>query len=394
VLAKCPTCQTVFRITGKALRAARGYVRCGHCNLQFDAIHQLLDEDELETLVDQKSLHTLPVSGNLPKEKNPHSANKNEPFSYEEIVMEGDRIEISGLYRQLDADDDITTITGTFAAFEELNQAYSNWDLSPEDFEEKTEDSLHSIDERELEAHSLETPSFQALSVDNRADEVSTENKSSPSENGNTPLDTPALPELDSKGSTKIFNDAVTADETSKPTPTASVNTARYWPWTVASLVLILIVLAQGFHHYRQTLANHPLLGPQVHALYTALGKPLSAPVDIKRYTSTLTGMVSDLQLPGTLQLKAVITNQDTSSQPYPWISVRLENRFGNAVGGRTFKPEEYLGTAIKDQLMAAGISTSIALALVDPGQDAVGVKIDTCLPLSTGLRCTHDNQP
>ena len=394
MLAQCPTCQTVFRITGKALRAAHGFVRCGQCNLQFDALHQLLDEDELETLVDQKPPHTLPVSDNSPKEKNPHSANKGEPFSYEEIVMEGNRIEISGLYRQLDADDDITTITGTFAAFEEFNQAYSNWDLSPEDFEEKTEDSLHSIDERELEAHGLETPNLQTLPVDNKADEVSTEYKSSPSETENTPPAASAAPELDSKGSTKIFNDAVTADDTSKLIPTNSVNTTSYWPWTATSLVLILTLLVQGLHHYRQTLGNYPLLGPQVHALYAALGQPLSAPVDITRYTSTLRGMVSDPQLPGTLQLKAVIANLGASAQPYPWISVRLENRFGNAVGARTFKPEEYLGTAIKDQLMATGISTSIALALVDPGQDAVGVKIDTCLPLSTGLRCTHDNQP
>ena len=394
MLARCPSCQTILRITGKALRATHGYVRCDQCNLQFDALHQLLDEDELETLEDQKPPHTLPVSDNSSKEKNPHSANKGEPFSYEEIVMEGNRIEISGLYRQLDADDDITTITGTFAAFEEFNQAYSNWDLSPEDFEEKTEDSLHSIDERELEAHGLGTPNLQALPVDNKADEVSTEYKSSPSETENTPPSASAAPELDSKESSKIINDTVTANDTSKPSTTASANTARYWLWTSTSLVLILILLAQVLHYYRQTLGNYPLLGPQVHALYASLGQPLPAPVDITRYTSTLTGMVSDPQSPGTLQLKAVIANQDTSAQPYPWISVRLENRFGSAVGARTFKPEEYLGTAIKDQLMAAGISTSIALALIDPGQDAVGVKIDTCLPLSTGLRCTHDNQP
>ena len=362
MLAQCPTCQTVFRITGKALRAAHGYVRCDQCNLQFDALHQLLDEDELETLAEQQSAHTL--------------ATNNE------------------VYRPIDTDNDNNTITGTFAALEELNQAYSNWELSPEDFQERKEDSLHSLDESELEAHGLETPNFQALPVDNNAEEVSTEYKSSPSESGNTPIDSSTAAQLDSKESPKIFNNAVTADDTSKLIPTDSVNTTSDWPWTATSLVLILILLAQGLHHYRQTLATHPLLGPQVHALYAALGQPLPAPVDITRYTSTLTGMVSDPQLPGTLQLRAVIANQDTSAQPYPWISVRFENRFGNAVGARTFKPEDYLGIAIKDQLMAAGVSTSIALAIVDPGQDAVGIKIDTCLPLSTGLRCSHDNQP
>lgn len=374
MLAKCPTCQTVFRITGKALRAARGYVRCGHCNLQFDAIHQLLDEDELETVADQESPHTLQSPSELPQENYPRSLSKPEPFSHEEIVMEGNRIEISGLYRELDADDDIMTITGTFTAFEEFNEAYSNWDISEEDLhatQESIEETLELPNETELEV-----PLPQKAPTDQSASEINI-----------TQLHTRTT-QLESSAANE------TATDTAKESISIpSVNTPRRWPWTTASILLILILLTQGLHHYRLSLAKNLLLGPQIQSLYEALGHPLPRFADITRYTSTLTGMVSDPQSPGTLSLQAVIANQATDAQPYPWISIRLENRFGTPVGARIFKPEEYLAKAAKNQIMAAGVSESVRLAIVDPGQDAVGVKLDTCLPLSTGLRCSHEGQ-
>ncbi len=39
--ARCPHCQTVFRITGAQLAAAQGWVRCGHCAQVFDAASNL-----------------------------------------------------------------------------------------------------------------------------------------------------------------------------------------------------------------------------------------------------------------------------------------------------------------------------------------------------------------
>ncbi len=40
---RCPACQTLFRITAEALRAAGGQVRCGRCGTQFDALQHLLE---------------------------------------------------------------------------------------------------------------------------------------------------------------------------------------------------------------------------------------------------------------------------------------------------------------------------------------------------------------
>ena len=49
--ARCPRCQTLFRIRGAQLRSALGYVRCGACDDLFNALHTLSDgpDDDFES---------------------------------------------------------------------------------------------------------------------------------------------------------------------------------------------------------------------------------------------------------------------------------------------------------------------------------------------------------
>lgn len=44
MLARCPACQTVFRVRPEQLRAHAGQVRCGHCREAFNALEHLIDE--------------------------------------------------------------------------------------------------------------------------------------------------------------------------------------------------------------------------------------------------------------------------------------------------------------------------------------------------------------
>ena len=41
---RCPDCQTVFRVTAEQLKARAGTVRCGHCQVVFNGLDNLLDE--------------------------------------------------------------------------------------------------------------------------------------------------------------------------------------------------------------------------------------------------------------------------------------------------------------------------------------------------------------
>ena len=46
ILTKCPQCNTVFRVSAEQLRAAGGWVRCGRCATEFNAVAKLTDSKE------------------------------------------------------------------------------------------------------------------------------------------------------------------------------------------------------------------------------------------------------------------------------------------------------------------------------------------------------------
>jgi hypothetical protein len=187
-------------------------------------------------------------------------------------------------------------------------------------------------------------------------------------------------------------NPADTLDEElfgRKPSP-------RRWPWLVASVSLTLLLMTQAVHHARATLARHPSIGPQVTKLYAAIGQPLAPQWQLQAYSIKQWGIISDPQEPGTLRVRASVTNGASFAQPYPLLQLSLEDRFGGEVGTRNFSPEEYLSSqTLATRLLGAGEAANIDLAIVDPGQEAVGFQFDTCLLLSSNqLQCTHDLPP
>ncbi|MEO8445426.1 MAG: DUF3426 domain-containing protein, partial [Gammaproteobacteria bacterium] len=62
----CPECGTVFRITTNELRAAEGYVRCGHCSATFNAVTTLSDEPPPTVTVQHLSLPSEAASPQPP----------------------------------------------------------------------------------------------------------------------------------------------------------------------------------------------------------------------------------------------------------------------------------------------------------------------------------------
>jgi predicted Zn finger-like uncharacterized protein len=69
---QCPECQTRFRVTADALRAARGTVRCGRCGSAFDALVRLTDtlpeEDDQarnEAMIASPSIEGLGLGASL-----------------------------------------------------------------------------------------------------------------------------------------------------------------------------------------------------------------------------------------------------------------------------------------------------------------------------------------
>jgi predicted Zn finger-like uncharacterized protein len=146
---ECPTCQTMFRVTRAILRAGHGQVECGQCHTIFDAIERLIDDIppgpqpepaaalepasgtvSLPTDAEESALGSadvrwvndlptgefqledgelVPVAAALERKAGDPAGDSGEhafiidaPDAPEEITMEGDRIEISGIYRAPD----------------------------------------------------------------------------------------------------------------------------------------------------------------------------------------------------------------------------------------------------------------------------------------------------
>ncbi|MFT3752565.1 MAG: DUF3426 domain-containing protein [Paludibacter sp.] len=391
MLTQCPGCQTVFRVTSTILRAAHGQVRCGRCNLQFDAIAQLLDsEDDTST---EASLPAEQATAAFDKDALSHEL-PHEELTHEEIVLEGNRIEISGVYRHLDAtqpDGDEADHTRT--VIEEFNVDSETWE-NPFASQESTPGNTATTD-GEPDAELLDVE--EELSAGELADALA-------SLEGAAPADTSAPPpapsdELSPPSQAEPPITAITAQRS----PPADVDEAfmprresrRQWPWIAAGSVLSLLLIGQTLHHYRQALARHPSFGPHLSQLYQAIGQPLTPQWQLAAYSIKQWGIVSDPQESGTLRVRASVTNGAAFAQPYPLLRLSLEDRFGSQVGQRDFKPEEYLDTpALATRLLNAGAAANIDLAILDPGQEAVGFQFDTCLTLPQGLQCSHDLLP
>ena len=173
------------------------------------------------------------------------------------------------------------------------------------------------------------------------------------------------------------------------------------WAWTLGSVALLLVLAAQALHHWREPLARHPALGSAVISLYAALGQPLSPALNLRSYTVT-EGRVDAAAEPGALRVSAVITNRTGKAQARPLLQVTLEDRYGAPIGRRAFQPEEYAAApAIAANL--AGATTGATLLLpprgvlpavvevADPGNEAVGFKLDICLEAAGVLHCSSD---
>ncbi len=363
---ECPACQTMFRVTGAILRAGHGQVECGQCHTIFDAIDRLIDDvpqpsgtyqpagsesppalpplaaevagGELPPATQAwandlptgefllKDGELIPVGtrpeGTLAREPASTEIEVDEPDAPEEITLEGDRIEISGVYQQP-----------------------GSW---PEAGAETEDPVLPPGEEQASTAEAV------------------------PAASEYTPLDDDLEAEL-ANGERPGGRTAI---------------------WAIASLVLVIGLLAQAVHHYRQELVRHPRLGPALLKLYATANLPLAPNWDVTGYEIQQWGVAADPAAAGTLRLRASIMNRAGFAQPYPLIQLTLEDRWGERVGARAFEPAEYLGPGTPaDRLLAPNQRVNADIGIVDPGEDAVGFHVDVCLQSASGNECASERR-
>lgn len=158
--------------------------------------------------------------------------------------------------------------------------------------------------------------------------------------------------------------------------------------WILGTVGMLLVLLVQTVNIDRDDLAQNPVIGPSLQALYAALGRPLSQPRDPASWAVDGINVTSDPQAPGTLSITGGLENQAGYVQAWPLLRVVLTDRFGDTLRARDFNPGDYLPATQANVLLAAGQATRFRLDVADPGADAVGFSVSPCLDVASKRVC------
>jgi predicted Zn finger-like uncharacterized protein len=373
MLTQCPNCQTIFRVTAEILRVAEGQVRCGRCQRQFDALARLIEENEEEDAV---------ATANDAAPKAPENFEVDEPTTHEDITMEGRHIEISGTYRVPDRYGNGTHVQ------QETSEEWVEIDDADVDADEHSDD----ISSQELELNEFARESLLDQDSSEPAAEVVPEYQSEFRSTTQTiPVRSTGSPRFAQRQAQRE-SEAAAADQEllTLSRPERAESGSRIWRFLAVPLALLLI--AQWVHSYRATLARHPTIGAPLQATYQALGIPLTPNWDLHAYQIRQWGVISDPSSPGTLRVRATVTNLADIAQPYPLLKLVLEDRWGEQIRAREFDAAEYLGPTIApNRLLDPGQQADATIAIVDPGPDAEGFRFDVCLPGRAATICAED---
>lgn len=374
MLTQCPNCQTIFRVTSEILRVADGQVRCGRCQRQFDALERLIEEHEDELEAHRRVTQEPTPSRNIEVE---------EPPTHEDITMEGRHIEISGTYRVADR-------FGNGEALEE--QTTEEWvEIEEESVEDdaSTPDEDHDLEELPAEGGEVEEIVMsEEPAPDSEIAEPSPEESEDDFNTAQTiPVRTTGSPRF-AYGKARHPIDEPDVDLLAPPVRRETHS--KVWGFLVAPLVLLLI--AQWVHSHRHTLARHPTIGEPLRSAYQSLGIPLTPSWDLHAYQIRQWGVMSDPTAPGTLRVRATITNLADFAQPYPLLKLMLEDRWGEQISAREFDPSEYLDPTIApNRMLDSGQQANATIAIIDPGPDAEGFRFDVCLRGTNATVCAEE---
>jgi len=391
VFTQCSKCETVFRLSAEALRAAGGQVRCGRCGEVFDALARIAEDAagftkgdssplDLETRADEilESLVLEQMSG---RDEPQHAPLQAESARVDEEVPPG--VEMAQLHFLDPIDDDMVAETSL------------EFTLPPGEvdriFIETRANSLQQLgadgpqgERGKVHLHIVPTgaPTSAAAGMSTTVAAVAPMAPEAP-----PAAALPPHPEAISVGNTASMAVArpsggvgpLTRESLEVAEDVAlGISTPRAKPgrlsttlWLVAAFLLALALSAQIIR------ANHEWLATHVPQLLT--GYATTAAANLSSYQLRQWGVTGDPGAKGMLRVRASILNTASQMQRYPLLRVSLVNRFGTRVGAREFEPSEYMGKPIS-RMMAPGDLEEATLDILDPGQDAEGFEIDVCI--------------
>jgi predicted Zn finger-like uncharacterized protein len=398
MLTECPSCLTVFRVTGAILKMGHGQVRCGKCRKQFDALQCMLEDEDAESTADSVPPASQSSDANQ-AERESESGSAIDDFNAavyaEEVTMEGSRIEISGTYR-MPGDQD--------TAQEKIVREHvviDRRDLPSIGSRDSDYTDEHEIDDVMGEIHAEEPGETEldlnsddgepvAEAADHLLDEISDHVETEMPGGG----EAPAVPNRwrralhlgPKKEHQEIHAELHALTQAERP------RVLRTGVWTSICVFFALLLTVQIVHHNRDALVRDPKLGNTVSRLYRLFGLSPIPNWDLAAYQWDIYKVGLDPKVPDALRVVGSVANNAAFAQPYPLGKLSLKDRWESPVGVRAFEPYEYLPSPeAADRLMAPRQRTNIEIVIADPGADAVGYLIHACLEQDSRITCADD---
>jgi hypothetical protein len=120
----------------------------------------------------------------------------------------------------------------------------------------------------------------------------------------------------------------------------------RQWPWTVAVLLAMALLVAQAAYFFRVDIAAHQ---PSLKPALVAYCKLLDCDVPLPQYAELITIEASELEaVPGhddRIVLSVLLRNRAVYAQAYPNLELTLTDDQDKAVARRVFRPADYLSS-------------------------------------------------
>lgn len=141
------------------------------------------------------------------------------------------------------------------------------------------------------------------------------------------------------------------------------------WPWALASVLGLLILLIQGLVQFRvETAVLMPASKPVLQALCGMLGCDLPLPQKASLLGIEASDLHPDPRHKGQLILNATLRNRAPFAQAYPDLELTLTDTSDQAVLRKVLTPSEYLSKRADGSGFAANTDLALNLSLVIDG--------------------------
>lgn len=314
---RCTTCGTVFRVVQDQLKVSEGWVRCGRCNEVFNALEGLFDLER-----DPPSEWSSPIQAPRPPASADPSEFDTEPATVDDPSLV-DKIDAQLLSPRRSGFGTLASLAPAERRHDDFADARFDTDLPPESGGDL----------------SIGPPSTEPESVE----EVAT-------------------PE---------FVRQAESEERWRG------SAARSW-LVVACLVLVLVLLAQIGHQFRDRLAvQWPVLHPALATWCELVACRLEAPRRIEDISVESTALTRASATPDAFALSVVLRNRGALPLSLPWVDLVLTDAGGQLVARRALAPKDF---DVASAALPAGAEVPLQLTLSAGGRVA-GYTVEVFYP-------------